>query len=66
MTDEEQKAFVKAYGNNVAIVKPIVVATFVKRFLAGEDIEYSREYNSILDSLLLWNDAVKWHMEASK
>ena len=66
MTNEEQQAFVKAYSSNVAMVKDNVVADFVQRYSAGEDIDYSGDYTSIVDALLMWNDAIKWQMEITK
>jgi hypothetical protein len=32
----------------------------------GEDMDYSGDYTSIMDALLMWNDAVKWQMEQTK
>jgi len=62
MNIEEQKAFVKAYGNNVAHNPDELVADFVARYESGEDINYSYEYTSIMDALGMWHDAIKWKL----
>ena len=41
MSPAEQLAFVKAYCNNVAHHPDSLVADFVARYEAGEDIDYS-------------------------
>ena len=63
MTIDEQKAFVKAYGQNVAMVADADVADFVARYAAGEDIHYSGDYTSIMDALGMWHSAIKWQLE---
>ena len=63
MTIDEQKAFVKAYSNNVAMVKDSDVAEFVRRYAQGEDLEYSHDYTSIMDALGMWNAAILWQMQ---
>jgi hypothetical protein len=63
MTNDEQKAFVDAYCNNVAHHPDSVVADFVARYEAGEDIDYCSEYTSIMDALGMWHDAIKWKLE---
>jgi hypothetical protein len=63
MTPAEQAAFVKSYGNNVAHLADSVVADFVARYEAGEDMDYSFEYTSIMDALGMWHDAIKWKLE---
>jgi len=63
MTPAEQLAFVKAYGSNVAHHPDSVVADFVARYEAGEDMDYSHEYTSIMDALGMWHDAIKWKLE---
>jgi hypothetical protein len=62
MNIEEQKAFVKAYSNNVAHNPDELVADFVARYESGEDINYSYEYTSIIDALGMWHDAIKWKL----
>lgn len=62
MTHEEQAAFVKAYAHHVGIVRTEDVAETVRRHYAGEDIE-CREYNSILDALGIWHEAIKWKLQ---
>jgi len=62
MTNEEQKAFVKAYGNHIGDVPDSVVADYVARFEARENIPYGEGHTSILDALLMWNEAIKWSM----
>ena len=63
MTPAEQLAFVKAYGNNVAHHPASLVADFVTRYEAGEDMDYSFEYTSIVDALGMWHDAIRWKLE---
>lgn len=63
MTPKEQAAFVEAYSRNVAMIDKKYVAEFVARHLAGEDVEYSNDYASIMDALLMWHDAIKWQMQ---
>lgn len=60
MKPEEQAAFVKAYGNNVAMIGDKYVANFVRRYYEGEDVEYDNDYASIMDALGMWNAALKW------
>jgi hypothetical protein len=62
MNIDEQKAFVKAYSNNVAHNPDELVANFVARYESGEDINYSYEYTSIMDALGMWHDAIKWKL----
>jgi len=62
MNIEEQKAFVKAYSNNVAHHPDKLVADFVARYESGEDIDYSYEHTSIMDALGMWHDAIKWKL----
>lgn len=63
MTPAEPAAFVEAYAKNVAMVHPTKVASFVESYANGEDMDYSGDYTSILDALLMWNDGVKWKLE---
>jgi hypothetical protein len=63
MTTDEQKAFVEAYADNVAMVADADVADFVARYVAGEDIQYSGDYTSIMDALGMWHRAIKWQLE---
>jgi hypothetical protein len=62
MTQDEQKAFIVAYSRNVASVHPDRVASFIESWSNGEDIDYSSDYTSIMDALLMWHDAIKWSM----
>ena len=66
MKTDEQNAFVKAYGQNVAMVADADVADFVRRYAAGEDIDYSGDYTSIMDALGMWHNAIKWQLEQTK
>ena len=63
MTPAEQAAFVDSYQHNVAHHPKSVVADFVARYEAGEDMDYSFEYTSIMDALGMWHDAIKWKLE---
>jgi hypothetical protein len=62
MTIDEQKAFVVAYSRNVASVHPDKVASFIESWSNGEDMDYSNDYTSIMDALLMWHDAIKWSL----
>jgi len=63
MTPKEQKAFIEAYATNVSDVPDKLVVDFVRRYAAGEDIDYSYAYTSIMDALCMWNSAIKWNIE---
>jgi hypothetical protein len=63
MTHEEQAAFVEAYAKNVAMVHPTKVASFVESYANGEDMDYTGDYTSIMDALLMWNSAIKWKLQ---
>ena len=65
MTPAEQLAFVKAYCKNVAHHPDSLVADFVARYEAGEDMDYSFEYTSIMDALGMWHDAIKWKLSGT-
>jgi len=62
MNIDEQKAFVKAYSNNVAHHNDSIVAEFVARYESDENFNYSYEYTSIMDALGMWHDAIKWKL----
>ena len=61
MTPAEQAAFVRAYGKNVAMIGDKYVADFVRRYHAGDDVEYEGDYASIVDALGIWHEAIKWN-----
>jgi hypothetical protein len=63
MTPAEQTAFVEAFGSNVSGVDDAIVADFVRRYVAGEDINYSSDYTPIMDALGMWCSAIKWKLE---
>ena len=63
MTPQEQAAFVKAYGCNVAMADDADVADFVRRYSDGEDMEYSGDYTSIMDALGMWHEAIEWSLK---
>lgn len=62
MTPAEQAAFVQAYANNVADVPEELVADFVRKWDANMDIEYSSDYTSIMDALMMWLSAINWKL----
>jgi hypothetical protein len=62
MNIEEQKAFVKAYSNNVAHNPDDFVADFIAKYNLNQDIDYSYEHTSIMDALGMWHDAIKWKL----
>lgn len=66
MTNEEQQAFIEAYGNNVADASEAQVTDFVRRYALGEDLDYSSDYTSIMDALGMWNEGIKWQMQQTK
>lgn len=66
MNTKEQAAFVEAYSNNVADLPSDIVANFVARYEAGDDIDYSSEQTPIMDALGMWHDAIKFHINLSK
>jgi hypothetical protein len=66
MTNEEIKAFVNAYSNNVASLSDDLVEDFVRRYETGEDIDYSCEHTGVMDALGMWHDAIKWKLTQQK
>jgi len=66
MNPQEQNAFVEAFAKNVATVHPTQVASFVEEWANGEDLDYCGDYTTIMDALLMWNDAIKYHLEQTK
>jgi len=66
MTNEEQQAFVEAYGRNVAEISDAKVAEFVHKYALGEDLDYSSYYTSVMDALGMWNDGIKWQMQQAR
>ena len=62
MDDEELKAFVNAYGRNVAKVGDEDVTDFVLKHSEGEDMSEldSGDFASIMDSLGVWHEGVKY------
>jgi hypothetical protein len=63
MTPEEQAAFVEAYGASVGMIGGKYVADFVRRFYAGDDVEYEDDYASIVDALGMWHGAIRWKLQ---
>jgi len=67
MTDDEIRAFVRAYGRNVAVLNDEEVTDFVIKVNEGEDMsDYCGDFISIMDALCMWHDAIKFNMELSK
>jgi hypothetical protein len=66
MSPLEQKAFVQAYGTNVASASDEDVTEFVRRYMSGEDVDYSSDYTSIVDALGMWRDAKAFAIESMK
>lgn len=66
MKAEELEAFVDAYCNNVASLPRELVADFVARYEAGEDIDYIGEHTGVMDALGMWHDAIRWHLQQTK
>jgi hypothetical protein len=65
MNTAEQTAFVEAYSRNVARASDTTVADFVRRYAAGEDMDYAGDYTSIMDALMMWHSACKWQLTQS-
>jgi len=63
MTKDEQKAFVRAYADNIAHLPIDEVADFVSRYELGEGICYSGDHIAIVDALGIWHCAIKWQLE---
>jgi hypothetical protein len=67
MTDDEIRAFVRAYGRNVAIINDEDVTNFVIDVNEGVDMsDYCGDFVSIMDALGMWHDAIKFNMEQAK
>jgi len=66
MTNEEQAAFVDAFGSNVSGIDDAIVADFVLRYSNGEDIDYSSDYTPIMDALGMWHGAIQFILEKNK
>lgn len=66
MTTNEQNAFVEAFAKNVATLPKDYVAEFVRRHFLCEERDYDYEESVIFDSLLMWNDAIKFRLEQLK
>ena len=64
MTDDEIRAFVRAYGRNVAMVNDEDVTNFVIEVNEnGRMPDYSGDFISIMDALCMWNDAITFNIE---
>jgi hypothetical protein len=66
MSPIEQAAFLDAYADNVASLPRELVADFVARYEAGEDIDYIGEHTGIMDALGIWHSALRWQLEFMK
>ena len=66
MTPSEQAAFVDAFGSNVSGIDDSIVADFICRYGAGEDLDYSSDYTPIMDALGMWNAAARYQLEKTK
>ena len=66
MSPIEQEAFLDAYADNVASLPRELVADFVARYEAGEDIDYIGEHTGIMDALGIWHRALRWQLEFMK
>ena len=65
MDDNERKAFVDAYGRNIAKVGDEDVTDFVLKYSEGEDMSEldSGDSASIMDALGIWHEAVKYSIK---
>lgn len=61
MTHTEQQAFIAAYERNVNDVPRQQVQNIVDNFLSGV-CHYQEGFTSVVDALLMWNEAIKFHM----
>jgi len=66
MNKSEQAAFVAAFASNVSGIDDNLVADFVARYEAGENIDYSWEYTPIMDALGMWHSAIRYQLEVLK
>jgi hypothetical protein len=66
MKPQEQKAFVEAFAKNVATLPQDYVADFLRQYFLDNKRDYGYEETVIVDSLLMWNDAIKWRLEKLK
>lgn len=66
MTQAEQTAFLDAYAHNVADASREMATEFLRRYVAGEDIDYSSDYTSIMDALGVWHSAVMFALTRDK
>jgi len=66
MTPDEQKAFLDAYNNNVADASHEQAAEFLRRYVAGEEIDYTSDYTSIMDALGMWHAAILFALTKDK
>lgn len=66
MNKKEQAAFVDAFGRNVSGIDDHIVADFVARYEAGEDIPYGSEHTPIMDALGMWHSAIRFNLEELK
>jgi hypothetical protein len=65
MNTKEKEAFFKSYSINVASVSDADLRVFVDRYLAGEDLDYSHDYTSIMDALGVWHDAIAFSLSSN-
>ena len=65
MNTLEKEAFLKSYSTNVASVSDSDLRVFVDRYLAGEDLDYSHDYSSIMDALGVWHDAIAFSLSSN-
>lgn len=66
MNLEEQTAFLDAYAENVADASRECAAEFLRRYLNGEDIDYTSDYTSIMDALCMWHSAYRFALTRNK
>ena len=66
MKPQEQEAFVEAFAKNVATLPRDYVADFLRQYFLDDKRDYGYEESVIVDSLLMWNDAIKWRLEQLK
>ena len=65
MTDDEIRAFVRAYGRNVAIMGDEDVTNFVIEVNENGRMpaDYCGDFISIIDALCMWHDAITFNIE---
>lgn len=63
---KEQKAFIDAYNESVSCCHQEELEKAVALYSLGQDIPYTENYSSIMDSIGIWNRAVLFEMKRNQ